>query len=283
MSPDPVRLPAVAGRFYPRDAGTLARNLDAYLAPGQTQTAQEAIACVVPHAGYMYSGRVAGAVYRKLPQRSDVVIIGPNHFGVGEPLALMRGGAWRTPLGDAAIESGLAAVIQKNCPMLAEDSRAHSGEHSLEVQIPFLQRRMREFGFVPIAIGAAEFEALTDLGHGIARSLSESARPSVIIASSDMNHYEADNLTRVKDARAIEAILALDPSRLWDVVREESISMCGVGPVVVMLTAARDLGAVDATLEMYATSADEGAGRESVVGYAGIVVRQSKMPGAGGP
>lgn len=267
-----VRMPAVAGRFYPANAARLAADVDGYLAPRPTGPAPEAIGCVVPHAGYMYSGHVAGAVYRLLPERLRFVVLGPNHFGKGAPLAVMSRGSWRTPLGDAAIDADLAAAIQTECPGLEEDAFAHSTEHSLEVQIPFLQRRRADFRFVPIAIGSVGYETLVDLGHGLARAFGNSTAPVLMIASSDMNHYEPDAVTRAKDAKAIERIVALDTQGLWQVLEQESISMCGAGPAVVMMTAAIDLGAKRAALVKYATSADAGGPEDSVVGYAGLIV-----------
>lgn len=272
MPPLEIRMPAVAGRFYPSNPQRLAREIDEYLAPIPAVPAPAALACVVPHAGYMYSGRVAGAVYRALPVCVSVVVVGPNHFGKGSQLAVDSAAAWRTPLGDALIHRDLAAAILRHCPELTEDAFAHAAEHSLEVQIPFLQRRMGDFRFVPIAIGAASYEQLAELGHGLASTLREHPDPTLIIASSDMNHYEPDAVTRAKDAKAIDRITALDARGLWDVVEQESISMCGVGPAVVALTAARDLGAASAVLEKYATSADAGGPPESVVGYAGMIV-----------
>lgn len=266
-------MPAVAGRFYPSNPQRLAREIDDYLGPLPASPARAALACVVPHAGYMYSGRVAGAVYRVLPEIASVVIVGPNHFGKGSPLALDSAAAWRTPLGDAWIDRDLSAAISRHCPSLTEDAFAQSAEHSLEVQIPFLQRRMGHFRFVPIEIGAAAYEQLVELGHGLARALREHPEPTLIVASSDMNHYEPDTITRQKDAKAIERIIELDARGLWDVVEQESISMCGVAPAVVMLTAANDLGATGAVLEKYATSADAAGPRDSVVGYAGMVVQ----------
>lgn len=268
-------MPAVAGRFYPSNPLRLAREIDEYLAPMPAGPVPTALACVVPHAGYMYSGRVAGAVYRVLPVCASVVVIGPNHFGKGSQLALDSAAAWRTPLGDALIDRELSAAILRHCPGLTEDAFAHAAEHSLEVQIPFLQRCMGDFRFVPIATGAAGYEQLAELGHGLARALREHAEPALIIASSDMNHYEPDAVTRAKDGKAIERITALDARGLWDVVEQESISMCGVGPAVVMLTATCDLGAASAVLEKYATSADAGGPPDSVVGYAGMIVRSA--------
>ncbi len=227
---------------------------------------------MVPHAGYMYSGPVAGAVFQRLPARATYIILCPNHTGRGVPLAIMSKGEWLTPLGAAAINSDLAARLQRSCPLLEEDSRAHEDEHAIEVQIPFLQRHVGDFTFVPIAIGVSRYAALEALGHGIAETLKTSTSPVMIVASSDMNHYEPDDLTRVKDRKAIDQILALDPAGLYEVIRKEDISMCGYGPAVAMLTAAKDLGATRAELVRYATSADASGDRSAVVGYAGMMV-----------
>jgi AmmeMemoRadiSam system protein B len=268
------RLPAVAGRFYSSDPEVLSRELQRYLAPLPTSadTIQHAIGCVVPHAGYMYSGRVAGAVYRKLPQRSSHIILGPNHFGVGAPLAINAEGTWVTPLGEARIDTPLARALMRSCHLLSEDAVAHAQEHSLEVQIPFLQHVFGGFSFVPIAIGSAGYPALEMLGRVIAGVVSQAQNPVLIIASSDMNHYESDDVTREKDSKAIERVLALDPLGLYEVVRREEISMCGFGPTVALLIAARQLGTSKAELVKYATSGDVSGDRDSVVGYAGMVL-----------
>jgi AmmeMemoRadiSam system protein B len=269
-----VRHPAVAGRFYPAKPETLTRQLDQYLGP-ELVTADRiegSLGCIVPHAGYMYSGHVAGAVFRRLPARSSYVILCPNHTGRGAPLAMVSKGEWLTPLGSIRVDSSLAQALRQACHLLLEDPEAHEDEHSLEVQLPFLQRHVGDFAFVPIAIGVSGFAALETLGHALAQALRPPGKPVLIIASSDMNHYEPDSVTRVKDRLAIEKILALDPAGLYDVLRREDISMCGYGPAIGMLTAAKDLGAQRAELVKYATSADTSGDRSAVVGYAGIIV-----------
>jgi MEMO1 family protein len=273
MCPARVRLPAVAGQFYPGQPETLQRDLDRYLAPldGEAEIPR-AIACVVPHAGYMYSGHVAGAVYRRLPTRSSYIILGPNHFGRGAPLALMQTGSWLTPLGQVTLSAALAKVVRQVCPAIVEDVAAHAGEHSLEVQLPFLQRRSPSFTLLPIAVGVGDYETLEALGHAVSQAAQGSTEPVLIVASSDLNHYEPDDVTRVKDRKAIDRILDLDPRGLHETVFRERISMCGFGPAVAMLVAANDLGARGAELMKYATSADAGGPQDSVVGYAGIVI-----------
>jgi len=229
------------------------------------------LGCVVPHAGYMYSGHVAGAVFGRLPKRPTYIILGPNHTGRGAPLAIMSSGEWLTPLGRVPVDSALARLLRRSCHLLMEDAEAHEDEHSLEVQLPFLQRSVGEFKFVPIAIGVGGYSGLESLGHSIAQAVGPTV-PVMIIASSDMNHYEPDSLTRQKDRKAIDKILALDPPGLYEVLRHDDISMCGYGPTIAMLTAAKDLGAQRAELVKYATSADTSGDRDAVVGYAGIVV-----------
>ena len=265
-----LRPPAVAGRFYPGRPESLARQLDQYLG-NEPEKIEGALGCVVPHAGYMYSGHVAGAVFGRLPKRSTYIILGPNHTGRGAPLAIMSSGEWLTPLGRVPVDSALARLLRRSCHLLMEDAEAHEDEHSLEVQLPFLQRSVGEFKFVPIAIGVGGYSGLESLGHSIAQAVGPTAAV-MIIASSDMNHYEPDSLTREKDRKAIDKILALDPPGLYEVLRREDISMCGYGPAIAMLTAAKDLGAQRAELIKYATSADTSGDRDAVVGYAGIVV-----------
>jgi MEMO1 family protein len=274
MQTPAVRRPAVSGRFYPGKPDVLTKELDQYLAadssaPGKTEAA---LGCMVPHAGYMYSGQVAGAVFQRLPARATYIILCPNHTGRGAPLAIAAKGQWQTPLGNIAIDVELAASLQHSCRLLTEDTKAHESEHAIEVELPFLQRSVGAFTFVPIAIGVSRYAALEALGHGMAQSLRNLPVPVMIVASSDMNHYEPDDVTRIKDRKAIDKILALDPAGLYDVVREEDISMCGYGPAVAMLTAVKDLGATKAELVRYSTSADTSGDHTKVVGYAGMVI-----------
>jgi AmmeMemoRadiSam system protein B len=163
-------------------------------------------------------------------------------------------------------------LLKRRFPALEEDAAAHRAEHAAEVELPFLLIRQPELRFVPIALGTRQFEPLEQLGHALADVIRAQEDAILIVASSDMNHYESDVVTRVKDHRAIERILTLDPRGLYDLVTEQKISMCGLGPAVAMLTAARALGAKSAELVRYATSGDVSGDREMVVGYAGVVV-----------
>ena len=266
-----IRHPAVAGRFYPRDPDDLRAAVQSYLSPSRDTVS--ALGCVVPHAGYMYSGHVAGAVYARLELPRRIVLLCPNHTGMGHPLAIMSVGGWETPLGMVPIDSTLAADLTQRFPLLSEDSEAHRAEHGAEVQLPFLQTRRPDCTFVPIALGTSRFELLEPVGIAIADMVESLGEPVLVIASSDMNHYENDTIARIKDQKAIERILVTDAPGLFDVVMNEDISMCGFGPTVVMLTAARRLGATGTELVRYATSGDVSGDRERVVGYAGIIVK----------
>jgi MEMO1 family protein len=268
-----IRFPAVAGRFYPDDPASLCAAVDSFLANGGQEEKIRARACLVPHAGYVYSGHVAGEVYRRIEIPSRVILIGPRHFPRGAPLAILSDGAWQTPLGMAPIDPLLAEKIVRAFPLLRDDAVAHSTEHSLEVQLPFLQRLAPSFAFVPIVIGPAQWEPLEALGQALAGVIAAEREPVLLIASSDMNHYESDAVTRVKDRKAIHQILALDPRKLFDTVRDENISMCGYAAAVAVLVAARELGATQAELVRYATSGEVNGDLREVVGYAGVVIR----------
>ena len=265
-----IRPPAVAGRFYPAKPEKLLDEVRSYTSGAQEKF--RAIGCLVPHAGYLYSGHVAGAVYARLQLPKTFIVLCPNHTGMGQPLAIMSEGRWLTPLGEVQIDSHIARALKADFPPLVEDVMAHRAEHALEVQLPFLQALVGEFKFVPIAIGVGHIEILQALGEAIAGVISAESERPLVIASSDMNHYESDEITRVKDRKAIEKILALDAPGLFEIVRQQDISMCGYGPAVAMLTAARRLGASSARMIKYATSGDISGDRDLVVGYAGIAV-----------
>lgn len=266
-----IRRPAVAGRFYTADARELARQIREFCGSGKEKV--KALGCVVPHAGYMYSGHVAGAVYSALEIPAKCLLLGPRHFPRGESLAILTEGSWQTPLGEAPIDLTLAKELVRACPYLREDAVAHEREHSLEVQVPFLQQLKPEVRFVPVVIGTDRYDTLETLGHGIAEAVARQGEPVLLIASSDMNHYEDDETTRRKDKRAIDHVLALDPRGLYDAVRSVGITMCGYAATVATLVALQQLGAKQAELVRYATSGDISGHRDEVVGYAGILLR----------
>ena len=203
---------------------------------------------------------------------SRCILLGPRHYPRGEPMAILSEGSWQTPLGEAQIDSALARALMHACPRLREDAVAHQAEHSLEVQLPFLQRLVPDFRFVPVVLGTDRYPPLEELGHAVAEVVAAQKEQVLVIASSDMNHYESDAITRVKDHRAIVQIVELNPRGLYDTVRSEEISMCGYAATVAVLVAVVDLGATKARLIRYATSGDISGDRDHVVGYAGIVV-----------
>jgi AmmeMemoRadiSam system protein B len=267
-----IRPPAVAGAFYPSDARELARQIDELSGGDAAGPKIAARGCVVPHAGYMYSGHVAGAVYASIEIPPRCILLGPRHFPRGEAMAILTEGSFATPLGEAEIDSALARELAHEFPRLREDTVAHEREHSLEVQIPFLQRLAGDFRFVPVVLATDRYPVIEELGYAIARVVAGQKESVLVIASSDMNHYESDAVTRAKDERAVARILALDPHGLYDTVRREQISMCGYAATVAMLVAVRELGATETRLVRYATSGDINGEREHVVGYAGIVI-----------
>src|SRR5438445_9548252 len=266
-----LRLPAVAGRFYPSDPAELTALVHKY-AKADSQTAPARVrACLVPHAGYVYSGHVAGAVFARIALPKRILVLGVRHYPRGESAAILSSGAWRTPLGDARVDEALAEELRRACPLLREDSVAHSVEHSLEVQLPFLQALAPDFTFVPVALGTVRFESLVSVGEAIGRVLESAKENVLLLTTSDLNHYEDDATTRIKDRKAIEQLLALNPRGLYDTCRDEEISMCGLGPAVAMITALNALGVKKPELVKYATSADVSGDRKAVVGYAGMI------------
>ena len=266
-----LRLPAVAGRFYPSDPKELTSVVREYSRADARYSPMSVKACLVPHAGYIYSGHVAGAVFARITLPRKIIVLGVRHYPRGEPVAILSSGAWRTPLGDAPIDEGLAAELRQQSALLCEDSLAHSTEHSLEVQVPFLQVLAPGFSFVPVALGTVQFESLVGVGEGIARALGSAKESVLLLTTSDLNHYEDDATTRSKDGKAIDRLLGLDARGLYDTCRNEEISMCGLGPAVAMLTALNAMGAKKAELVQYATSGDVSGDRSQVVGYAGMI------------
>jgi AmmeMemoRadiSam system protein B len=267
-----LRFPAVAGTFYPENPQKLTQQIQSFAGSENAPKKISCRACLVPHAGYAYSGHVAGAVYERIALSKRIIVLGVRIFPRGAEAAILSEGAWRTPLGDAPIDSELAAKVSHACPLLREDSIAHEREHSLEVQLPFLQVLDPGFTFVPIALGTIQLDQLVTIGEALGDILA--AEPEVLLlTTSDFNHYQDDATTRRKDHLAIEQILNLDPRGLFNVCRKEKISMCGLGPAVAMLTALKIIPSNHAELVKYATSADVSGDRSAVVGYGGMLFR----------
>ncbi|MDA8172938.1 MAG: AmmeMemoRadiSam system protein B [Nitrospiraceae bacterium] len=266
-----IRKAAVAGRFYPDTPAELAAELDRMLAGGGPK--QKVLAAVCPHAGYVYSGRVAGSVYSRIEIPRKIVLIGPNHTGAGPQFSIMTEGQWEVPNGRLPVDTALAMRILGEVPFFTNDTKAHAFEHSLEVQLPFIARLRPGASIVPITMMRALPDYLKKAGEGLARALEAQKEDTLIIASSDMSHYVPDETARKMDALAIEHILKLDPVGLFNTVAEKRISMCGVAAVALMLFTAKLLGATGATLVEYATSGQTSGDYSQVVGYAGIIVK----------
>ncbi|HEV8663098.1 MAG TPA: AmmeMemoRadiSam system protein B [Candidatus Methylomirabilis sp.] len=265
-----IRRPAVAGSFYPGTATALRGQVEDLLPRGPRE---RAVAVVAPHAGYMYSGRVAGEVYGALEPPEVYVILGPNHTGLGAGAAIVTGGAWATPLGEVPIETGLARSILQASDVLEEDDLAHLKEHAIEVQLPFLQLQEPVPTFVPICLLSHELAACQEVGQAVAEAVAAYPKRVTVVASTDLNHYEPQAVADRKDRLAIEQILALDAAGLHRTVREHRISMCGFHPTAAVLVAAKALGATAARLLRHMTSGDVNRDYSRVVGYAGVIIR----------
>ncbi|MFH1678681.1 MAG: AmmeMemoRadiSam system protein B [Candidatus Omnitrophota bacterium] len=273
MADSLIRNPVVSGQFYSNSAQRLNQEIKGLLSGTKTHP-EEAIGCVLPHAGYAYSGKVAAKTVACLQLKDNAVILGPNHTGSGAPFSIMTEGCWLTPIGKTKINSRLAKAILNKCEFLSDDTIAHLHEHSLEVELPLLQYFKSDIKIVPIVVSEGQISTYKDIGRSIAQALKEANldKSTLIIASSDMTHYEPADYAQKQDNEAIAAILELDEDELVDKVKRLNISMCGYIPTAIMLTAAKILGAKSARLISYQTSGEVTGDYSAVVGYAGIVV-----------
>lgn len=265
-----IRQPAVAGQFYPGNEQALRRELQ-QLIP-EVSPKQQVLGVISPHAGYIYSGSTAGKLLAGITIPRAVIILGPNHHGIGSLAALSPEDAWQTPLGTVPIEKRLARLIQQQIPAVQEDAVAHLREHSLEVQVPFLQYLRPDVTIVPICLAFGDYAGCEIVGNGIAAAVKEFDEPVLILASSDMTHYESAERAKQKDSLALECALALDPQGLVQVCRSNRITMCGVIPAAVMLVAAKALGATSTELVGYTTSGVVSGDYSQVVAYAAVTV-----------
>jgi AmmeMemoRadiSam system protein B len=274
FDPDEVpmlRSPAVAGRFYAAEPERLRNQVEQYIEKDLPRQPARALVC--PHAGLIYSGPVAGAVYSRTQLPDTIVVVGPNHTGLGPPVSVYGEGGWTMPNGTVLIDRGLAAAVMERCPLAESDTEAHRFEHCIEVQLPFLQYFHPAASIVPVIMMSIELRVCQQLGEAMADAIVDAGRPVLLIASTDMSHYEPDAVARKKDRWAIDEILSLDPVGLHRVIREKQISMCGFAPTVAVLFAALRLGAKQATLVKYMTSGETGGDYNEVVGYAGFLIQ----------
>jgi MEMO1 family protein len=264
-----VRQPAVAGKFYTSDPDQLREELTSMVPRG---AAGRAIGIIAPHAGYLYSGKVAGRVYGAITVPDTVLVMGPNHTGMGAKAALAPPGEWLTPLGLAPINEKLSRLVLQHAPGVREDMNANHYEHSLEVQLPFLQYKNPNVSIAALCLSYLDFDSVRKIGEGVARAISEYGGEVLIVASSDMTHYESASSAKGKDDRALAQIAALNPEGLMKVCLENDITMCGVIPAAIMLVAAKALGATSSRLIDYATSGEVNGDMDRVVAYAAVTV-----------
>ncbi|MBI2871774.1 MAG: AmmeMemoRadiSam system protein B [Chloroflexi bacterium] len=279
-----VRSPAVAGQFYPMDAGALRQELercfnDTRLGPGRmprprATPPERVVGLLAPHAGYRYSGHTAARAFAALADRGTpgaLVLLGPNHHGIGPALAVPEATHWATPIGRVAVDMELADALCRRLPSLARSDAAHAQEHSLEVEVPFLQHLYgQSLRLLPVAVATVEVGLAVTLGRALAEVLE--GRRAAIVASSDLSHYLPDAEARRRDRMALEAVASLDPRQLALVVEQEGVSMCGLGPAMTMMEACRALGATRVVELGYATSADTSGDTTWVVGYGAMLV-----------
>jgi MEMO1 family protein len=265
-----IRQPVAAGRFYPASKEALNDQIRPMSDKGADK--KDVLAVISPHAGYVYSGPVACRVFSNIHITDSVIILGPNHTGIGQAFAVYGRGKWHTPMGDIGIDEELSAALCKGAGLLIDDASAHAYEHSIEVQLPIMQYFRNDFRIVPIVLSEGNLQQCQQIASVLADSIKKTKKNILIVASSDMTHYEPQDKAKSKDKIAIDAILELDENLLYEVVQRHGISMCGYVPVMVMLSAVKKLGAKRAKLITYSTSGDITGDYSSVVGYAGISI-----------
>ncbi len=266
------RKPVVAGQFYPGTKENLEEQIKEYLSLDSSTDKTQTKLAMVPHAGYMFSGHVAGETLSKANLNNTVLLLGPNHTGQGLPLALWPDGEWEIPGAQIKIDESLAQEILNTIPEIKKDYNAHNFEHSLEVILPFLWVINKKSQIVPISVSEPNFASLNKIGQDLAQIIKNWNTPVSIIVSSDMSHFISQEQAKAKDNMAIEAILDLNPEKLYQTVQNNNITMCGILPMTMGLSLVNELGASQAELIQYATSADVTGDFQQVVGYAGILI-----------
>ena len=273
-----LRKPAVAGLFYPDHPPQLLRTVQDLLAEAVADGAAPAPAraAIAPHAGYVYSGRTAARVFARLDLPRRVIVLAPNHSGEGQSKeggSAFAVGTLRTPMGDVPVDEDLAARLLAECPLLEDDPDAHRREHAVEVMLPFLLVCRPDVIVVPVVLGFADWTRCRRLGEALAAVVPATAEPVLILASSDMNHYESAAVGMPKDRLALEAVAALDGEQLLEDTRRHRISMCGRAPAAAAIHAAKLLGATKGEVVDYSHSGMTTGDDSAVVGYAGVIAR----------
>jgi AmmeMemoRadiSam system protein B len=279
-----IRKPAVAGMFYESDEDSLRKRikwcyqhkLGPGRLPGKLGNQRSIKGLIAPHAGYVYSGPVAANSYLELAEDGmpeTVVILCPNHTGMGSGLATMTNGSWLTPLGEVEIDQEFATELVNYYPLLDDDPSAHLQEHSCEVQLPFLQEISTNFQMVPVCMMMQDVETSRELGEAIAHTVAKLGRDTVVIASTDFTHYQPQEVAQAHDQKVLQAIAKMDEVEMIQRIQEYQVTMCGYGPVTATIEASRIMGAQKTSILQYATSGDTGGDKDSVVGYASAVFR----------
>ncbi|MBI5682297.1 MAG: AmmeMemoRadiSam system protein B [Deltaproteobacteria bacterium] len=266
-----IRKPAVAYQFYPGEPDQIKKMIREMV--DEKVKKEDAIAIIAPHAGYVYSGRVAGSVYSHVRIPDNIILLGPNHTGLGDTVSVFAGGEWEMPFGGMTVNSELAHLLIEKSHHFIDDSLAHMREHSLEVQLPFIHHFNPKASIVPVTIMHLGLNDCIEIGKAIAGVIREYEGDTLVVVSSDMNHYESHEITKKKDKKAIDRILALDYEGLLKTVSRDDISMCGAIPAAIAIITAKELGAAGARLIDYATSGQTSGDYNHVVGYAGIVIQ----------
>ncbi|MFH1403698.1 MAG: AmmeMemoRadiSam system protein B [Candidatus Altiarchaeota archaeon] len=270
-----LRQPAVAGQFYPYDSRMLEQQVAEFIDLSQERI--DARGIVSPHAGFTYSGPAAGAVYSRIKTPDTYIILGPNHHGMGPDFSIMTEGVWNMPFGEVRVDSTLAKELFKNSGVLYEDELAHSREHSIEVQLPFMQYAGRDFQIIPISVkhylpDENYLDVCIQVAESISKVLSRVDTRVTVVASTDFTHYEPHDVAVEKDAAALDAILSLDSRLLFEEIRGRRITMCGYGPVAVTIEVCRMLGSTGGELVKYMTSGETSGDYSQVVGYGSVII-----------
>ncbi|MBN1161513.1 MAG: AmmeMemoRadiSam system protein B [Dehalococcoidales bacterium] len=272
------RYPSAAGYFYPASPAEIKSMMARFI--DKDAPKEEVVGLLMPHAGYQYSGAVAGATLSRIKFKDTFIIIGPTHSGLGKPFSVMPEGTWETPLGEVEVDAELAGKIISLSKYAEADYRAHEDEHAIEVQVPFLQYIKPDVRIVPIILAGVSDNVYKEIGHAIARAIKELKREAVILASGDMTHHEPHETAKRKDMAAVEAMLELDEDELTRRYNGMHITMCAHGPVVTLMAAAKELGVAGAELIKYQTSGETTGDYDAVVGYAGVIFKKSTRKSA---
>ena len=266
-----MRQPAVADRFYPGSPKALEHTINELLAAEPEQEKEEAIAVVSPHAGYIYSGELAAKTLNSVKIPETVIIIGTNHTGAGAPVALSTSD-WNMPLGPVPVDTEISSLLLAGSSQIQQDESAHRNEHSLEVQVPFLQHFQKDLSIVPLVISLISLPLCREIGETLAKAVKQSGKKILMLASTDMSHYESRKTAERKDRLALKCVEELEPEKLYQTVLENKISMCGFIPVTITLFAAKMIGATSSRLIGYTDSGYVSGDSNQVVGYAGLTI-----------